>query len=265
MDKHIANTNEYMRIGEIAKKADVTVRTLQYYDKEGLLAPSAQSEGGYRLYSEKDMAKLVQILMMKELGFPLNEIKKRLTSLDNKTDVENILTEQAAHIRDKVKILLESLDAIEALKEEIIQMDTIDFKKYTAILINLQMKNKNSWMIKHFEGDVLDKLAESMDKEAAKSIINKTNDLYDEAAKLQKKGVLPESKKGQEFAKKFWTLLLEITGGDLELMQKLYNNSAEDLASDKTNGNNFMELHHFIRPAINIYIEKQSKGAVIND
>ena len=46
MDKHKAIPQGYMTVGEVAKKMDVTVRTLQHYDREGLLSPSAMSEGG---------------------------------------------------------------------------------------------------------------------------------------------------------------------------------------------------------------------------
>ena len=49
----------YMTVGEVAKKMGVTVRTLQYYDREGLLSPSAESEGGRRLYADKDVIKPV--------------------------------------------------------------------------------------------------------------------------------------------------------------------------------------------------------------
>ena len=66
-----------MSVGELAKKMHTTVRTLQYYDKEKLLCPSSQSEGGRRLYTHKDMIKLHQIQSLKSLGFSLEEIKNK--------------------------------------------------------------------------------------------------------------------------------------------------------------------------------------------
>lgn len=51
MEKYKAIPQGYMTVGEVAKKMGVTVRTLQYYDKEGLFSPSAVSEGGRRLYT----------------------------------------------------------------------------------------------------------------------------------------------------------------------------------------------------------------------
>ncbi|MEG0169072.1 MAG: MerR family transcriptional regulator, partial [Anaerorhabdus sp.] len=75
-------SKEYLTIGEISKKMNVTVRTLQYYDTEGLLKPSMLSEGGRRLYSSKDIIKLYQILSFKSLGFSLEDIKERVLKMD---------------------------------------------------------------------------------------------------------------------------------------------------------------------------------------
>lgn len=61
-------------VGEVARFAGVTVRTLHHYDKAGLLSPSGRSRGGYRLYGDADLARLQQILFYRELGFTLDEI-----------------------------------------------------------------------------------------------------------------------------------------------------------------------------------------------
>lgn len=65
MAKYRAIPEGFMTVGELAKKMGVTIRTLQYYDKEGLLSPSAESEGGRRLYTDKDLVLLHQILSLK--------------------------------------------------------------------------------------------------------------------------------------------------------------------------------------------------------
>ena len=112
MEKYRAIPQGYMTVGEVAKKMGVTVRTLQYYDKEGLFSPSAESEGGRRLYTNKDLITLHQIISLKSLGFSLNDIKQRLISLDTPADVANALAEQADDIRKKIKQLSDSLAAI---------------------------------------------------------------------------------------------------------------------------------------------------------
>ena len=136
MAKYRAIPDGYMTIGEVAKKMRTTVRTLQYYDKEGLLSPSAESEGVRRLYTDKDLVTLHQILSLKSLGFSLDDIKRRLISLETPTDVATALTEQADSIREKIEQLTDSLTAIEQLKTEVLQMRTVSFKKYADIIVN---------------------------------------------------------------------------------------------------------------------------------
>ncbi|MCI8410559.1 MAG: MerR family transcriptional regulator, partial [Lachnospiraceae bacterium] len=156
MAKYRAIPEGFMTVGEVAKKMSVTVRTLQYYDKEGLLSPSAESEGGRRLYTDKDLITLHQIISLKSLGFSLGDIKQRLISLETPTEVANALTEQADDIRKKIEQLKASLTSIEQLKTEVLQMQTVNFKKYADIIVNLQMKNDSYYLIKRFDDDTLD-------------------------------------------------------------------------------------------------------------
>ena len=130
MAKYRAIPHGFLTVGQVAKKMGVTVRTLQYYDRVGVLSPSAESEGGRRLYTEKDFIRLHQILSLKSLGFSLEDIKQRLPSLEAPADVANALAEQAGEIRKEIERLTASLKAIEQLKTEVLQMQTVNFKKY---------------------------------------------------------------------------------------------------------------------------------------
>ena len=134
MAKYRAIPQGFMTVGEVAKKMGVTVRTLQYYDKEGLLSPSAESDGGRRLYTDKDLVMLNQIISLKSLGFSLDDIKGRLFPLETPEEVANALTEQADDIRKKIEQLKASLSAIEQLKTEVLQIQTVNFKKYADII-----------------------------------------------------------------------------------------------------------------------------------
>lgn len=69
-----------MTVHEVAKLADVSERTLRYYDQLGLLPPASATEAGYRLYNESDLARLQRILFLRELGFPLKEIAPMLSA-----------------------------------------------------------------------------------------------------------------------------------------------------------------------------------------
>ena len=66
---------EAIRVGELAKRTGVSVRTLHYYEEIGLLAPSRRSEAGYRLYGDADVVRLQQIMSLRQLGFSLEQIR----------------------------------------------------------------------------------------------------------------------------------------------------------------------------------------------
>lgn len=64
-----------MTVGDLARLAGVSVRTLHHYDEVGLLSPSERSDAGYRLYADAELERLQQVLFYKELGFSLDEIQ----------------------------------------------------------------------------------------------------------------------------------------------------------------------------------------------
>ena len=64
--------------GELAKAAEVSVRTVQYYDQRGILTPSEVTEGGRRIYYESDLDRLQVICFLRDLDFSINQIKKLL-------------------------------------------------------------------------------------------------------------------------------------------------------------------------------------------
>lgn len=221
MTKYRAITQGYMTVGEIAKKMGVTVRALQYYDREGLLSPSSVSEGGRRLYGNKDIIELHRILSLKSLGFSLDEIKNKLTSIDTPDEVAAALTEQSKTVQAQINVLTQSLREIEALKAEVLQMQAVDFKKYADIIVNLQMKNESYWLIKYFDDNTLDFLREHFDKESGIAFLNKFNALRDKAVLFCINGVLPDSEQGQLLAKEFWQMIEELTGGDISMLSQL--------------------------------------------
>ena len=71
-----------MTVHEVSKLAGVSIRTLQYYDKIGLLHPTGYTDAGYRLYDDTDLERLQHILLFRELEFPLKDIRVILNSPD---------------------------------------------------------------------------------------------------------------------------------------------------------------------------------------
>ena len=245
----------FMTVGEVAKKMGVTVRTLQYYDKEGLLSPSAESEGGRRLYTDKDLVTLHQIISLKSLGFSLGDIKQRLIALETPADVANALTEQADEIRQKIEQLNSSLTAIEQLKAEVLQMQTVNFRRYADIIVNLQMKNESYYLIKRFDDDTLDHIRSQFDKESGLDFMDRFNRLSDKIVQLQKENVPPESEKCQLVVEEYWGLIMEFTNGDMSMLPKLMEVGNIDTATNAWEERQKI-INDYLEPALQIYFSR---------
>lgn len=255
MAKYRAIPPGFMTVGEMAKKMGVTVRTLQYYDKEGLLSPSAESEGGRRLYTDKDLITLHQIISLKSLGFSLDDIKQHLISLETPSDVANALTEQANNIRKKIDQLTASLTAIEQLKAEVLQMKTVNFKKYADIIVNLQMNNEFYYLIKLFDDDTLDHIRGQFDKKSGLDFMERFNHLSDEIVRLKKDNVLPESEKSQQITKMYWELIMEFTNGDMSMLPKLMEIGQIDTAANAWEEKQKI-VNDYLEPALQVYFSR---------
>jgi DNA-binding transcriptional MerR regulator len=135
-EKKAMKTTAYS-IGELAKVAKVSVRTLHHYDEIGLLRPSARSGAGYRVYGPLDLDRLQQILFFRELGIRLEEIQGILAdpTFDRKKALiahRALLVERAERARALVDLVDRTLATIEredAMKPEDM-FDGFDPSKY---------------------------------------------------------------------------------------------------------------------------------------
>ncbi|MDO4291442.1 MAG: MerR family transcriptional regulator [Eggerthellaceae bacterium] len=112
-------SNARFATGELAELCGTTVRTVQYYDNKGLLNPSGYSDGGRRLYSEGDAARLRFILMMKSLGLKLAQIRGVLESPNREKILDELLGEQAAQLEGQIAEAKDRLAAVKELRAEI--------------------------------------------------------------------------------------------------------------------------------------------------
>ena len=71
---------ELLRIGDVAARTELSIKTIRHYDEVGLVVPSARSTGGFRLYTGEDVDRLLAIRRMKPLGFTLDEMHRLLTA-----------------------------------------------------------------------------------------------------------------------------------------------------------------------------------------
>ena len=88
--------------GEIAKLCGVTVRTVQYYDKRGILVPSELSEGGRRLYSEDDVKRMKVICFLRDLGLSIDSIRQLLAEEDPGSVIRLLLDQQETELKEEI-------------------------------------------------------------------------------------------------------------------------------------------------------------------
>ena len=93
----------YYSSGEFARMAHVTLRTIRYYDKQNILKPSYVSDSGARFYTDEDFARLQQILLLKYLGFTLDDIREMTIDDPDYHFMLNSLNIQLKLVRDKIE------------------------------------------------------------------------------------------------------------------------------------------------------------------
>lgn len=131
----------YYKTGQFAKLANVSERTIRYYDKIGLLKPSFVMENGYRQYSDLDLLKLQKILSLKHLGFSIEEIFPMV--MDN-TNLKESFELQIDLIEDKISHLQSLKDALKRASQ------TPDLS-WNMILSLVQLSNEETNIIEQYK------------------------------------------------------------------------------------------------------------------
>jgi DNA-binding transcriptional MerR regulator len=248
---------DLLTVGELAKLMNITVRTLQYYDKGGMLTPSSKSEGGRRLYTKKDVVKLHQILSFKYLGFSLEDIKHKLISLDNPDDVVKVLNSQEHALKFQIEKLKEAVSAVQSLRDEVSLIHEVDFNKYADIITLIRQNNEGYWVIKFFDDNLLTHIKDRFtgQPDFARVLFNKWKNMCDEAALLKEQRETPESEKGQQLAKQWWSLIMDFTGGDMSILPRLMKfNETKQVWSEEMKKKQQI-ADEFIGKALEIYFQ----------
>ena len=119
-----------MTVNKVSKLTGVSIRTLQYYDKIGLLHPAKYTEAGYRLYDDAALETLQQILLFRELEFPLKDIKEIISSPD--FDRSKALEQQIELLKLKkehIENLIDLAAGIKAMGVKPLTFDAFDTRK----------------------------------------------------------------------------------------------------------------------------------------
>ncbi len=204
------------KVGELAKRTGLTVRTLHHYDTIGLLRPGARSPAGHRMYGPDDIARLQKISSLRQLGLSLAEIGGVLDS--DASSMAEVLARQVEFLRDRItseERLVQKLEAIlkhinasedpsaEHLLETIAL--TATFEKYYS--------TEQLSQLEHRAAEVGDKrMQETQDEWSA---------LHRAMDDARTRGKEPHSDEVRTLARKAKELIGEFTGGDAGIAKSL--------------------------------------------
>jgi MerR family copper efflux transcriptional regulator len=112
-----------MQIGEVATRTELSLRSLRHWEEVGLLTPSGRTDGGFRLYTESDVDKILVIRRMKPLGFSLDEMRAVMADLEV---LDDAAADEPARRAARVRLGLVSEEAAERRQRLVRQLDMAD-------------------------------------------------------------------------------------------------------------------------------------------
>lgn len=193
---------EYLTVGELAQRVGVTVRTIQYYDQEGLLSPSAKGAQNRRLYTEENVKDLYRILTLKYLGLSLAEIKVN-PCLSNDAEAFHQLADcQMDEIEKSFQHLFKRLTTLRALldkKEE--NISGIDWENMAQTIESFQDDSQFFWRLTCIREDELESTNGGV--AVREEMVSKWHELIADALRLMSENEAIDSPKNLDLARRY--------------------------------------------------------------
>ena len=245
----------WIHIGELASRCGVSVRTLQYYDKCGLLHASL-TEGGRRVYSREDLLVLQQILFLKSLGFPLNEIGKKILPENSNSNLAEIFIRQREILSKQIEGLQKIVDVLDIAVDDARQGSEISFIKLMSILELMKEGRPYTFITQYFSDEQLKSIAERFNHpDIYQAFASKASWLFARLEELSKQNADPKGKDGQELARRWWEMVYEFAAGNREMLRTLIF-SGRDMANWPKEAGHLREtIEKFLSPALDEYFK----------
>ncbi|MBP3952531.1 MerR family transcriptional regulator [Bacillus suaedae] len=240
-----------MKVKEVADLVGISVRTLHHYDEIGLLIPEETTEAGYRVYSDRNLETLQQILFFKELGFPLKKIKEIIDnpSFDRHEALKiqhNMLLEKKSRLEKMIGTIEKT---IQHSKGEIPMSNQERFEGFDFSHNPYEQEARERWGDQAVDG------ANEKTKNMTAFNQEKFNEIYRNLAAIRH--LSPASKEAQKEIKEWYQFLNKIGNYSLEAFKELGQMYVDDERFTK-NIDQFGEgLAKFMRNAMEVYADRQ--------
>ena len=198
-----------IKVGALAKRTGLTVRTLHHYDEIGLLTPSGRTSSGHRLYAEADIARLQRIASLRHLGLALDEIAACLDRPE--FTLERALDLQIERIDAEIARNRRMRDLVERLRERLRATGTASVDELTRT-IEVTMSYE-----KYYSPEQLEKLAGRADEvgeDRIREVQKEWAELFAAYGEAMQAGLDPASEEVRALARTSASLIAEFTGGD---------------------------------------------------
>ena len=244
------------RVKEFADLAGVTVRTLQYYDRMGLLKPSGYKNGNHRLYQIEDLLRLQQVLTFKYLGYGLDEIRKLMDSPTY--DVREALKNQRKAVSDRIAQLQKVAKSLDRTSTALESMDTedMDWKIVREVISGIVRSERWEWMREYYTPEQKKLLAERGQNITAKQLAQwqkEWSEVLVGFQRLMDRSVSPAHADAQRIAQKMDALVQGFTKGHKGIEQSL-SKAYADMEQMPEDQRPFpVELQRFMAEACAIY------------
>lgn len=242
------------KIQEFAELAGVTVRALHHYDRLGLLKPTSRTGSSYRLYSDSDLARLEQIVVLKFLGMPLRDIRDLLSEQSSLADA---LQRQQRVLSEKKRHLDQAIMAIRNAERSLHARGTPDWKLFKRVIQEIEMQNTTDWSKRYYTDEAKAKIAERAKEwtpELQEQVTKDWNELFaDVEASL---GEDPAGPKAQALAARWKSLVAGFTGGDPAVQKGL-----NAMYADRDNWPTEQKERVPIKPEIWAFVQKAFAAA----
>lgn len=199
-----------LQTGELARHAGVTVRTLHHYEKIGLLLPSARSDAGYRLYSQRDVQRLYAIQALTRMGLRLAEVREMLES--GMLSLGQVIDRQMTMLREQIDQAQRLHARLATLRSGLQTGDEPDLQTWLTTLEMMTMFDK--W----FSPDELTQLPFARQDPLRQQA---WRDLVAEATEMLARDVAPEAPEAQALATRWMETLERDTAGDPAFLTRL--------------------------------------------
>jgi MerR family transcriptional regulator, thiopeptide resistance regulator len=201
--------SEALKVGELARRTGLTVRALHHYDEIGLLRPSWHTESGHRLYTAVDVARLQQVLSLRQLGLSLEEIRDCLDR-PGFSPME-VIRLHVARLRQGIarqQALCARLEAIAAHLEAAEAVSADEFLRTIEEMTMIESYYTPEQL------DDLKKRGEQLGRERIERSHEEWAELIAEVRAEKEKGTDPSAPEVQAMARRWMSLIGAFTGGD---------------------------------------------------